>query len=185
MNTMRIILALLAVIVCAVSASAQNRTVAFVNTADFEHPASGIKRFAGAFAQVDSEFDARRSELQELQRKIQEQSDLVAYAGPIPTDPTPMTPERKKLLRQQAEDLRRSFEQKQQVAERAYNRRMDEVKAVIYGDIRESLMWFAKRRGISVVVEGSKTSCYTGNCREWEKLDVTTEFVDEYNRTHP
>src|SRR5687767_2070122 len=134
----------LVLIALAAQAFAQSGRIAFVDTLAFSHPVSGITRLVRAHAIVEREFAPRRAELIELYNRLQQQQRKFSFFGPIPTDPEPMTPERRKELRSQAETLKLDFERKQNEIESAHDARSKEITAPIYEDIRNSLESFAK-----------------------------------------
>ena len=68
----------------------------------------------------------------------------------------------------------------------AYNQRSEEAAAPILKDIRRSLELFSQSRGITVLLDTSKSACLVGCDRESTvAIDVTQEFIAEYNRLNP
>ena len=165
---------------------AQSSKVAFVDTSAFGDPQKGITRLVHAVELVEGEFALRRAELVEMHERLQKQMQEFAFAGPIPTDPRPMTPERRKQSREKAEVMRREFERKQEEVQRAYSNRLKEVAAPVYEDIRRSLKAFAESRGITILIDASSLSCPIGcDVESAADLNITTAFIAEYNRLHP
>ena len=78
--------------------------------------------------------------------------------------------------------MRRLVAQKQEEAQRVYSRRINDVTAPINEDIRKSLQAFAKARGIIMLLDASKLACLMGCNGESGSIDVTHEFIAEYNR---
>jgi Skp family chaperone for outer membrane proteins len=181
----RITLLILILIVLAAPAFAQSGRIAFVDTSIFNDPDRGIKRLVNAVRSVDQEFAPHRAEFLDMQRRLQKQFGMFSFSGPIPTDPRPMTPERRKELKEQAEEMKRDFERKQKEVSNAYNERMNEIAAPIYEDIQKSLELFAKKRKITMLLDASKSTCCAGDCSTMSKLDITEEFIAEYNRLNP
>ncbi len=160
--------------------------VAVIDTGIFSDSRKGVTRLARAIEGVDREFQPRQAELLEIYEHLQKQLDKFSFAGPIPTDPEPMTPRRRAEIKAEAEELRRLGEQKEREAERAYSRRIKEVTAPIREGIRRSLEAFVRARGITVLLESSRVSCLVG-CDEESVagIDITQEFIAEYNRLNP
>ena len=68
----------------------------------------------------------------------------------------------------------------------ASDRRIREVIGPIAAHIEKHLEDFARRKGIELLIDKSRTSCVV-RCH-WEVLadrDVTGEFIREYNRLNP
>ncbi len=181
----RIALLTFAALVLSAPCPAQSSRIAFVDSNVFIQPERGIKRLVNALSIVEGEFAPRRAELSDMQRRLQSKLEQFAYLGPIPTDPEPMTPERRTKLKEEAEQLKRDFELKQAQMDRAYSKRVNEIAAPIYEEIQQSLQKFARSRNITLLLDSSKSTCSAGDCSLMGRLDVTAEFISEYNRLNP
>lgn len=181
----RIALLTFAAFVLAVPCPAQTGRIAFVDSTAFIQPERGIKRLVNAVERVDLEFTPRRAELLEMQRRLQAKLEQFNFLGPIPTDPTPMTAARRTELKAQVEYLKRDFELKRTQVDRAYSKRVTEVSAPIYREIQHGLEEFARSRNITLLIDSSKSPCSAGDCSLMGRLDVTAEFIAEYNRLNP
>jgi hypothetical protein len=63
---------------------------------------------------------------------------------------------------------------------------MEEVTTPIHEEIRRNLETFVEARGITVLLDASKMACLVGCDREsTAAIDVTQEFIAEYNRLNP
>jgi Skp family chaperone for outer membrane proteins len=165
---------------------AQEGRVATVDTAAFSDPQRGITRLVKAVQKIDREFDPRRAESVLIQQRLNDQLKKLSFSGPIPTDPEPMTRKRRQQLEAQAEEMRRLVARKQHEAQRAYSKRMEEVTTPIHEEIRRNLETFVEARGITVLLDASKMACLVGCDREsTAAIDVTQEFIAEYNRLNP
>lgn len=186
MKTKRLTLLVLMLLALASPCFAQSSKVALVDTSAFSNSRDGISRLVQAVSLVDREFETRRAELNKMYARLENQRQEFAFVGPIPTDPRPMTPERRKEAKEKAEEMRLDFELKQKVMLRDYDNRMKEVTAPIHEDIRRSLKAFAESRGIAILIDASSLSCPIGcNVSAAADLDITREFIAEYNRLHP
>lgn len=167
-------------------ASAQSGKVAIVDTRAFAHPQKGITRLIKTIESLERDHEQERAELVEMYERIDKESRKLAFSGPIPTDPQPMTPERRKRLKAKIEALRRSFARQEAETQRGYSRRYEEATALVLQDIRRKLESFAKSRGITVLLDAGKAPCLVG-CDEksFAAIDITREFIAEYNRLHP
>jgi len=168
---------------CAATCSAQSIKVAVIDTDMFTNPKKGITRLVNAINLVDREVAPGRAELLEMYDRLQEQRAKLAFAGPIPTDPTLMTAERKQRIKDATEKMQHDFELKQQEIDLAYNRRIKEVTAPINEDIRRSLEAFTKAHGITILIDISKRAGPIIENEE-ELENITIGFITEYNRQH-
>ncbi|MDQ3687792.1 MAG: OmpH family outer membrane protein [Acidobacteriota bacterium] len=169
-----------------IPAFAQQKRIALINSDAFLTPTSGIVRLVRAMEGVEREFAPHRRQLSEAYDELHRLKELPGYSGPIPTDPRPMTPERKKEIRDDIKAMTGAFEKSQRQVQTAYERRMKEALAPIQEDIRLELQRFAGERGIQLLIDSRSLACVT-KCDPMiiESLDVTGEFIKEYNRRHP
>ncbi len=166
MRKQRITWLLLAILTYVSPCFAQDGDIAFIDSTAFFHPQTGIKRLVNTVSHVDQQFAPRRAELVTLHEKLQRRLEKLSFSGPIPTDPRPMTKERRKALKGRIEVMQRSFEHKQEEVQREHDERMKEATAPIFKDIQTSLEELAKSRGIKTLLDASKTPCCAGDCSE-------------------
>lgn len=182
---MRIIILPLLLLVSATLCSAQSR-VAVVDTSVFPDARKGITRLVRALEGVEREFEPRRAELAEMHERVRTQIEAFSFAGPIPTDPEPVTPERRKRMKTEAEEMQRLVDERQAAFERARDRRVRDVTAPIERDIRASLEAFARARGIELLLDANGVSCLVGcETQSAAGIDITQDFIAEYNRLNP
>ena len=174
----------LALLVLSIPVFAQSGKVAIVDTNAFTHPEKGIKRLIKAAESVEREFVPRWAELAGMYARLRKELEKLSFVGPIPTDPQPVTPERKRELKEATDAIQRSIEQRQAAMQLDYAKRTKEVTAPIFQEIRNSLEAFAKSRGIAVLIDASKSACLVG-CDEKDAMDITQEFITDYNRLNP
>lgn len=129
MKVERVIFVPLLLLILATLCSAQE--VAVIDPNIVSDPREGITRLVQAMGSVDREFEPRRTELLHMRQRLEKQVEKFSFAGPIPTDPEPMTPERRRRIKAAAEEMRRLVEQQEAAAQRAYSRRIKEVSAPI------------------------------------------------------
>ncbi|HVF56563.1 MAG TPA: OmpH family outer membrane protein [Pyrinomonadaceae bacterium] len=165
---------------------AQTGKVAIVDTNAFMHPQKGITRLVKAIESAELELLPRQAELSELYERLRREREAFSFAGPIPTNPQPVTQEQREKLKEQGAATERSIKQKEAEMRLAHSRRVKEVSAPIVQDIRRSLVSFARSRGITLLLDADKAACLAG-CEEESTaaVDVTQEFIAEYNRLNP
>jgi Skp family chaperone for outer membrane proteins len=184
MKVKRLLNLALALLALGTPALAQSNKVAIVDTSAFTHPEKGITRLVRARESVEQAFAPRWAELAGMYTRLQKELEKLSFAGPIPADPHPMSPERKAKIKEAADAIQRSIEQRQAAMQLAFTKRAREVSAPILQEIRNSLEAFARARGIAVLIDANKSACLVG-CDGEEAVDITQEFVDDYNRQNP
>jgi Skp family chaperone for outer membrane proteins len=176
----------LALLVSALTALAQSEKVALVDTNAFIDPQKGITRLVRTMDSVEQEFAPRWAEIAGMYERLQKELEKYSYAGPIPTDPRPMTPERRKALKETTDTIQRSIEAREAQLQVDYAKRLKEATAPVSQHIRQQLELFAKSRGITLLLDASKLACMVGcDPKATAALDVTQEFIAAYNRSNP
>lgn len=186
MFTRRSLPLLIGITLLAIPAFAQQKRIALINSDAFLIPASGIVRLVRAMEGVEREFAPRRRQLSEAYDELHKLKEFPGYSGPIPTDPRPMTPERARGVRDEIKEMTGAIERVERQMQAAYERRMKEALDPIQEDIRLELQRFTRERGIELLIDGRSLACVI-KCdpKIIESLDVTGEFIEEYNRRHP
>lgn len=174
----------LALLTLSIPVFAQSGKIAIVDTSAFTHPEKGITRLVRARERVEQEFVPRWAEIAALYERMQKEIEKYSFAGPIPTNPQPMTPEERRKLKDTADAIQRSIEQREAAMQLALGKRTKEATAPIHQDIRSHLEAFARERGITVLIDANKSACLVG-CDGKEAIDVTEEFIIAYNRLNP
>jgi outer membrane protein len=83
----------------------------------------------------------------------------------------------------QLEQLKKDAQRKQEDAQAAYNKRMQEVLAPIYDDIGKALDAFGKLRGITLMLDVSKIG--PAILMAADATDVTRAFIADFNSKYP
>ena len=181
----------------AVSASAQNQTrppatpaaqpqapatvavpeskMAVIYSDAFLDAKTGIAKFTSISNTLEREFQPRKTELQNLQTRIntltKEINDTQAVADPNTI----------RQKRDQLEQANIEFKRKGEDAQAAFEKRRQEVFLPLQQDIAKALEAFAKARGITVIVDGSSVPfAYAA-----DSIDVTRAFINDFNSKNP
>jgi Skp family chaperone for outer membrane proteins len=136
---------------------------------------TGIAKFTSISNTLDREFQPRKTELQNLQTRIntltKEISDTQAVADPNTI----------RQKRDQLEQANIEFKRKGEDAQAAFEKRRQEVFLPLQQDIAKALEAFAKSRGITVIVDGSSVPfAYAA-----DSIDVTRAFINDFNSKNP
>ncbi len=171
-----------------VSASAQTATqpagggggsatvkIAVIDSSLFSDEKGGITRVVSAMKTVDTQFQPQRTELQGLQDRYNTLVANLQKAGPV--QDAKVTAQQT----EQAEQLKVQIERKGQDAQASFQKRMQDVLGPLQEDVYTALQTYVKQRGISVVLDANRVPLiYVA-----DSVDITREFVADYNRTHP
>jgi Skp family chaperone for outer membrane proteins len=149
--------------------------IAIIDSAAFSDDKAGIARVVNAMKTVDTQFQPLRTEMQGLQARYEA---LVADINKTRDVADPKTIAAKV---DQADTMKRDLERKSQDAQISVQKRMQEVLGPLQEDVFNSLQAFAQARGISVIIDASRVPIIPIN----DSLDITREFIAEYNRTKP
>jgi len=152
--------------------------VALINTEAFADEKQGIVRIVTAMKRVESEFQPRRTELQQLQQKVNQLTEDINKTTPIAA---PQEIQRKQDTLDQA---KKDAQRKGEDAQTAYNKRMQEVLGPVYEDLGKALDTFAKARGVTLLLDVSKIGPAILNTPP-EAMDVTRAFITEFNTKFP
>ncbi|PYS93931.1 MAG: hypothetical protein DMF64_02795 [Acidobacteria bacterium] len=149
--------------------------LAIIDSSAFSDDKSGITRVVNAIKQVDAQFQQQKAELQRLSDQYN------ALVTDLQKKAQIQDPKVTQQQQDQAEQLKVQLERKQQDATAAYQKRMQEVLDPLQQDVYNSLQGFAQARGISIIIDVTRVPVIYAA----DSVDITKEFVTEYNRTHP
>ncbi len=155
--------------------------IAFVNTQAFGDEKVGIGRYVAAMKNLEREFQPRVAELQALQNKIKaivEEINKLNAGGGASGVVSQKTLDDK---RDEGERLQRELEYKKKEYDAALAKRYEDVVGPISNDIGSALTNFAKARGITLVLDLSKPAMLETILFGDPALDITTEFITDYN----
>jgi outer membrane protein len=161
----------------AATANVPDSKVALINTEAFGDEKQGITRLVNAVKGVDREFNARKTELQGIQTRIQQMTDDIQKTAGV------ATPDSIRTKQEQLDALKKDFQRKGEDAQAAYTKRLQDVVQPIYDDIGKSLDAFAKARGITLLLDASKIG--PAIISATDSMDVTLAFIREFNSSHP
>jgi outer membrane protein len=159
----------------AAGGTAATGRIAVIDSSAFSDDKAGIARVVNAMKSVDAQFQPVRTEVQGLQTRYQ------TLATEIEKTATVAKPQEIQAKTDQAETLKRDIERKTQDAQLAIQKRMQEVLGPLQEDVYNTLQAYAQQRGISVIIDVSRVPVIYFA----DTVDITKEFITEYNRTKP
>ena len=156
------------------SAGAATFKIAVIEMEAFYNPEKGITRLIRAIEGMDQEFEPIKKELQDMRRRYQALTDELAKGNPS-IDSKAL---KEKTFR--ADSLQRELRNKAEDAEQAFQKRLRQVIDPIEDDLQKAIASFAAQRGIALVID--LTSAQDVIIYAAESVNVTRDFIDEYNR---
>jgi outer membrane protein len=151
--------------------------VALINTEAFADEKQGIVRIISAIKRVEAEFQPRKTELQQLNQRLQQLAEEIKKTENV------ADPKATQLKVEQLEQLKKEAQRKQEDAQAAYNKQVQVIMEPIYRDIGTSLDAFGKARGITLLLDSSKIA--PAILAAADATDVTLAFIAEFNSKYP
>jgi Skp family chaperone for outer membrane proteins len=162
------------------SATLPESKIALINTDVFLDEKQGIVRLIAAAKKADIAFEPTRKDLQQLQQRMQQLQDEITklQQGVGVVDEKQI-----RTKSDQLEQLKTEAKRKQEDAEAAYPKKMQEALAPIYLEISKSLDAFGKARGITLLLDAAKMGAAILIASD--ALDITRAFINDFNSKNP
>ncbi|HEX5890707.1 MAG TPA: OmpH family outer membrane protein [Pyrinomonadaceae bacterium] len=149
--------------------------IAVIDSSAFSDEKAGIARVMAAMKQIEAKFQPLRNELRGMRDRLNTmRSDLQKKQGIQDA----------KVTAQQAdaaEQLDLQIKRKAEDAQASYQKESLALLEPLQKDIGNELNKYAQQKGISLLIDINRVPVvYAAN-----NLDITREFIAEYNRTHP
>jgi Skp family chaperone for outer membrane proteins len=148
---------------------------AIIDSSYFADEKQGIARVVNAMKGINAQFQPQQAELDRIKNSY---DALVAEIQKTAAVADPKTIAAKT---DQAEQLKRDLERKAQDAQAAVERRQREVLGPLQEDVFNALQSYAQTRGIAIVIDQNRVPVLFVA----DSVDITRDFITEYNRTHP
>jgi outer membrane protein len=191
MKAFRIIVAVMAIAAFAILAHTQTRpanpgaaapqraagpaNIAVIDSSAFTDAKAGIGRAMAAMRQLEARFQPLRNELRGMRERLNTlRADIQKKQGIQDAKVTAQQAE-------QAEQLELQIKRKAEDAQASYQKESLTVLEPLQKDIADALNAYAQAKGISLLIDVNRVPViYAAS-----NLDVTRDFIAEYNRTHP
>jgi Skp family chaperone for outer membrane proteins len=153
--------------------------IALVDTTVFSDEKAGIKRYLNAVKSVQQAFDAKNTELRNLNGQIKAIADEITKLSGSPV----VSPESLKAKQDEGERLQRELKYKKEQADADFQKKFVEVVGPVSADIGKAMDQYASQRGFTMVLDLSKLM---PALITWSPAtDITAAFVADYNSLHP
>jgi Skp family chaperone for outer membrane proteins len=149
--------------------------IAVIDSAAFTDEKQGIARAMAAMRQLEAKFQPLRNELRGMRDKLNTMRADLQKKQAI---------QDAKITQQQAEEAERlevQIKRKAEDAQANYQKESLAVLEPLQKDIGQALNTYAQQKGISLLIDINRVPVIYAS----SSLDVTRDFIAEYNRTHP
>jgi Skp family chaperone for outer membrane proteins len=150
-------------------------SIAVIDSAAFTDEKQGIARAMAAMRQLEAKFLPVRNELKGMRDRLNTMRADLQKKQAI---------QDAKITQQQAEEAERldlQIKRKAEDAQANYQRESLATLEPLQKDIGDALNAYAQSKGISLLIDVNRVQVIYAA----QSLDVTRDFIAEYNRTHP
>jgi len=183
MKVFRVVVIVAAVALAAFTILAQTQTrpaatpanIAIIDSSAFSDEKNGIARVIAIGQQIEAKFLPLRTELRGMRERLNTmRADLQKKRGVQDAATTARQAD-------EADQLEVQIKRKSEDAQANYQRESLTMLDPLQKDIGTALTAYAESRGISLLIDANRVPIvYAAN-----NLDITKDFIAEYNRTHP
>jgi Skp family chaperone for outer membrane proteins len=181
MKAFRIIVAAAAFAAVTILAQTQTRptaapaNVAIIDSSAFSDEKTGIARVMVAMQQIETKFQPLRTEIRGMRDRLTTMRSDIQKKRMV---------QDAKLTQQQvdqADRLEVDIKRKQEDAQASYQRESLALLDPLQKDIGTALTAYAQSKGITLLIDANRVPIvYAAS-----SLDITKDFINDYNRTHP
>jgi len=154
--------------------------MAVIFTELFLDQKTGIAKFNIVVTKLNSEFNAAKTELTQMQTRAQTLESEITKLREAP-EGTPIDQRALQAKIDQLDQLKKDIQRKGEDAQASYNRRRQELFTPLQDEIGKALEIFAKARGINVIVDGTQVPLLYAA----ESIDITRAFINDFNSKNP
>lgn len=149
--------------------------IAVIDSSAFSDEKAGIARVMAAMRQMEAKFQPLRNELRGMRERLNTmRADLQKKQAIQDAKTTAQQQEA-------ADQLDVQIKRKAEDAQASYQRESLALLDPLQKDIGDALNTYAQQKGISLLLDINRVPVvYAAN-----SLDITKDFIAEYNRTHP
>ncbi|HKN83675.1 MAG TPA: OmpH family outer membrane protein [Pyrinomonadaceae bacterium] len=183
MKVFRIAIAALAFAAFTILAQTQTQTrpagapanIAIIDSSAFSDERAGITRVMNAMQQIEAKFTPLRAELRSMRERLNTMRADIQKKRAI---------QDAKTTAQQSDEADRlevEIKRKAEDAQTSYQKESVAALDPLQKDIGNALTQYAQSKGITLLIDANRVPIiYAAS-----SLDITRDFINEYNRTHP
>jgi len=150
-------------------------SIAVIDSGTFAEDKEGITRVSTALRQIDAKFTPIQTEIKGMQDR------LIAMRSDI--DKKRATSSAAVIAQQteQADQLELQIKRKAEDARADYQKQIGITIQPLQAEVATALNAYAQAHGILIIIDVNRVPLIYAN----ESIDITKDFIAEYNRTHP
>jgi len=181
MKVFRIVVAAAAFAAFAILAQTQTRpaaaptSIAIIDSSAFSDDKAGIARVMVAMQQIEARFTPLRTELRGMRERLN------ALRSDIEKKRMVQDPKITAQQTDEAERLELQIKRKAEDAQSSYQKESLTMLDPLQRDIGTALTAYAQSKGITLLIDANRVPIVYAA----QQLDITKEFIADYNRTHP
>ena len=181
MKAFRIIVAVAAFVAFTIIVQTQTRpaptstNVAIIDSSAFSDEKAGIARVMTAMQQIEAKYQPLRAELRGMRERLATMRADLQKKRPV-QDPK-LTAQQTDAANQLEVDIKRKAED----AQSNYQRDSLTVLDPLQKEIGTALTAYAQSKGITLLIDANRVPIVYAAAN----LDITKDFIADYNRTHP
>lgn len=149
--------------------------VGIIDTSQFADDKAGITRVINALKQVETKYDAIRKEMQGLQARLD------TLKQNLDKNQATQAPNVTQQQVDEGQRLELQIKRKAEDAQAGYQRDTNAALEPLQTDIQNALNVYAKAKGLNLVIDVSRVPVLFVD----PTLDITKDFIADYNKTHP
>ena len=149
--------------------------IGIIDSSAFGDEKTGITRVMAGMRQLDAKFEPLRAEIRGMRERLNTmRADLQKKRGVQDARTTAQQTD-------EADRLEVQIKRKAEDAQASYQKEMRTVLEPLQADIGNALTAYAQAKGITLVIDANRVPILYAAT----SLDITRDFINEYNRTHP
>src|SRR5215212_6725134 len=158
-----------------VAPAAAPANIGIIDSSAFSTDKAGINRVMNAMQQLDAKFQPLRAELRNMRERLNTmRADLQKKGGIQDARTTAQQSD-------EADRLEVQIKRKAEDAQVSYQKESLAVLEPLQKDIAGALSTYAQAKGLTLVIDANRVPIlYAAS-----SLDITSDFIADYNRTHP
>jgi Skp family chaperone for outer membrane proteins len=149
--------------------------IGIIDSAAFSDPKTGIARVMGAMKQLETKFQPLQTEIRGMRERLSTMRSDLQKKRAI---------QDARITAQQADEADRlevQIKRKAEDATASYQKESLAILDPLQKDIATALNAYAQAKGITLVLDANRVPIIYAAT----SLDITQDFINEYNRTHP
>jgi Skp family chaperone for outer membrane proteins len=149
--------------------------IGIIDSAQFGDQKTGIVRVVTAVRQIETKFEPLRAEIRGMRDRLNTLRSNIQSKRAVQDAATTARQE------EEADQLDVQIKRKAEDSQKSYQKETSAMLDPLQNDIHTALIAYAKAKGLTLVFDMNRVPVLYAA----PPLDITRDFINEYNRTHP